>query len=238
MLLFLVIIQLNLYLLINMENEINDFNENENGIDDIYEFDYDNQTFENNLKYQKWKKFMIDKYGNNIKIFKCKYDRILFCIKDYELKKYISYFKKCPKCNNLICYFCSYSSSKNDYIFCCLKREIYKHSDNASDLAKKDLKDNFLDFISFLIPGVNFAGIFMFFCYMIYFNLATKKSKTNYNGKLKRPQSEDNIKYILYGILFLYGLVFFVFNFFMIIFTILISIPFRFYPIKYIYYFY
>ena len=68
MLLFLVIIQLNLYLLINMENEINDFNENENGIDDIYEFDYDNQTFENNLKYQKWKKFMIDKYGNIINI--------------------------------------------------------------------------------------------------------------------------------------------------------------------------
>ena len=55
-----------------MEIEINDFNENENGIDEVYKLDYDNQNFENNVKYQEWKKFMIDKYGNNIKIFNVK----------------------------------------------------------------------------------------------------------------------------------------------------------------------
>lgn len=243
-----------------MEIEINDFNENENGIDEVYKLDYDNQNFKNNVKYQEWKKFMIDKYGNNIKIFKCKNDRILFnfliylrkfkylflgnniytftvfCIKDCELKKNISYFKECPKCKNLICYFCSYSSSEKDYIFCCLKRGISTHSNNASNLAKEDLGDNFLDFISFLIPGINFVGIFMLLSNIIYFNIATKKSKTNYNGKLKQPESEDKIKVILFGILLLYGLVYFFFNIFMIIFTLIITIPFKFYPIKYIYY--
>ena len=219
-----------------MEIEINDFNENENGIDEVYKLDYDNQNFENNVKYQEWKKFMIDKYGNNIKIFKCKNDRILFCIKDCELKRNISYFKECPKCKNLICYFCSYSSSEKDYIFCCLKRGISTHSNNASNLAKEDLGDNFLDFISFLIPGINFVGIFMLLSNIIYFNIATKKSKTNYNGKLKQPESEDKIKVILFGILLLYGLVYFFFNIFMIIFTLIITIPFKFYPIKYIYY--
>ena len=71
---------------------------------------------------------------------------------------------------------------------------------------------------------------------IIYFNIATKKSKTNYNGKLKQPESEDKIKVILFGILLLYGLVYFFFNIFMIIFTLIITIPFKFYPIKYIYY--
>ena len=51
-----------------MEIEINDFNENENGIDEVYKLDYDNQNFENNVKYQEWKKFMIDKYGNKINL--------------------------------------------------------------------------------------------------------------------------------------------------------------------------
>jgi len=212
--------------------------ENENEIENIYEFDYVNQNFENNLKYQKWKKAMIGKYGNNIKIFKCKKDRILFFIKDYELKKNIPYFKKCPKCKNLICYFCSYSSFEYNYIFCCLKREISIYSDNSSASAKKDLNENLFDFISFLIPGLNFVGIFMISYNVAYSDLATKKSKNN-NGKLKGPNLDNNKKYliIVYGIAFLLGLVYFIFNAFLIIFTLFISFPFKFYPLKYIYYF-
>ena len=228
---------MNFYLSINMEIEINDFIENENTIDTIYELDFENQNLENNLKYQKWKKVMLDKYGNNIKIFKCNYDRILFCIKDCELKENIPYFKKCPKCKNYICYFCSYYSSKNNYnsLFCCFKREISTYSDKTSDSVKKDFYNNCWDFISFLIPGLSFANIIMFFFNILCLDLASKKSKANYKGELENPMIVSTIDLILFqGYLYLYVLIYFIFNIFMIIFTLLISIPFKFYPIKYI----
>ena len=71
--------------------------------------------------------------GNDISTF------TVFFEKDYELKKEIPYFKRCPKCSKLICYFCSYYSNENDDIFCCLKRKISKYSNSASTSAKKIL---------------------------------------------------------------------------------------------------
>ena len=55
-----------------MENEDNSkdiiiIKENEGFLDNIFKFDYLNKKIDNNIKYQKWKKLMINKYGKNAK---------------------------------------------------------------------------------------------------------------------------------------------------------------------------
>ena len=109
----------------------------------IFKLEYLEQNVNDNFEYQKWKKIMLIKFGNNSKQFKCIKDKILFystydeCIND-------PYYRcKCPICNNYICYFCS-CYSKNSYISCCIKNSIFKSFFNFGPGAIKKPFENLI----------------------------------------------------------------------------------------------
>ena len=58
-----------------MENDIMD---NNIKYTDIFKSDYKYQKLNNNIKFKKWKKEMLKKYGIEAKLFYCKKDNIYF----------------------------------------------------------------------------------------------------------------------------------------------------------------
>ena len=111
-----------------MENDKNDINNNEKLIStDIYKIEFSGQKLDNNNKFLNWKKDMINLYGNNLKLIKCKKDNIYFCIDEKKINHddediYI-YRYKCPLCNKYICPDCQKAFSRNDED-CCIKGRI------------------------------------------------------------------------------------------------------------------
>ena len=100
---------------------------------------------------------MINKYGKNVKFFKCIKDKLFFCIKNKN------YYIKCPLCNRYICYYCSFYtySEENKWISCCLKRSISEHIlyNSPNYNGKEFLIENKI----FFIPGINLFTIFIRF---------------------------------------------------------------------------
>ena len=64
----------------------------------IFKLDYEGQSLKDNIKFELWKTKMLNKYGNNAKLYKCKIDNIYF----YSSIKN-NFGMGCPSCQNLIC---------------------------------------------------------------------------------------------------------------------------------------
>ena len=94
--------------------------------DSIFKIDYINQDFNKNENFINWKNSMEKKFGPNIKLFKCNYDRILFYRTQEEYKKYPVCQSSCPLCKKPICFYCHrYSDDNYGNGTCCLRRKIY-----------------------------------------------------------------------------------------------------------------
>ena len=223
-----------------MENEIN-FKEIYLDVKDMknekfFKIDYDNQNLDNNIDYQNWKESMLQNYGKDAKLFRCLNDKILFFNKYIDSMSIFNYFQKCPICKKYICYFCSYSSNlKEEIIKCCYRRAIITLFIHDIPIYVKNEFNWTWDNFIFLIPGLNFFSIFIAINEYFLHELASKQSKQNKNGKLEVSDSLNNRLFLTFialtGILIYIPLI--IYNIFFIIFMLLISIPFEFYPIKY-----
>ena len=113
-----------------MENDIKNYlanNINEIKTDIMFMLDYKGQSLKNNIKFDSWKNKMLQKYGNDAKLFKCTYDKAYFYSSNESFKKLPLCSSICPACNNSICYYCSkIAYNKNSIGECCLKRRICK----------------------------------------------------------------------------------------------------------------
>ena len=220
-----------------MENEINIIEDNLNEklkSDNIFQLEYWNQSLKNNIKFIKWKESLFKKYNNNLKIFRCKKDKILFYPK-YKKNIFDSfkYFEECPICHEHICYFCSYSSSKTSYLICCYRRSI---NISLFICGPKYAKNNeFVNDTSFMYPGINILFCLIRADGIFFSDMATKKSRNE--KELKSAKSGENKLYIsmLYIIPILLCIPFLISNCLFIGFLYLISIPFKLLPIKYYY---
>jgi hypothetical protein len=202
----------------------------------VFNLEYIGQNLNDNIEYQKWKKLMKKEYGNNSKQFKCNKDKILFysSYNDY-IEDYYIYKSKCPVCNKYICYFCSYNGDK--YFSCCIKNSILKTflycgPKNASE--PFDYSNLFL-----LIPILNILTIILFFIGALYIRLILEKSKNNNKEELKQyvVTEEGTKKNLNLIIIFLIDILLsvpfiIIYNYFIIL-LIIISIPFKFVPLKY-----
>ena len=91
-----------------MENDI--LSENQQNLIDIsqyFKLDFPEQQFEGNRKFEEFKKQKLKELGKDAKIFYCKNDNIYFYVSKVECKILPYYYKKCPLCNNYVCYFCN-----------------------------------------------------------------------------------------------------------------------------------
>ena len=86
-----------------MENEKENYLIDINGekIENIFKLDYKEQSLKDNSKFNSWRNTMLQKYGNDAKLFKCSYDKIYFYSSN---KKLSSCSSVCPSCKLSICY--------------------------------------------------------------------------------------------------------------------------------------
>ena len=214
--------------------------------ENIFALDYLNQKIDNNADFQKWKRKMLVKNGNDAKFFKCNQDMIYFCTTYYDCLRSPSFKGKCPICSKDICLFCSNNyKERSDWIQCCIRRALNKAIFYYSLRYIKRYDDvPFDDHIHIIIfvPGINLLVLFIKCMDILYLDLPTKKSISDNNGKLYsfRERLEEGCVFVIFFILifaigFTLCISFLIYNIYLIILLFIISIPFKFYPLKYYY---
>ena len=236
----------------NYENQKEFIITEENGktLENIFQLDYLNQNLSGNNEFIKWKNLNIKKYGNNYRLFKCSMDKLLFMTTNSNCKSYPFYQCICPKCNNPICYFCSRFGKDSFYSgSCCLRRRIYcMIFEDGLKLIKPlntaDYLPKFEDcFQVFIIPIYNLLYFMKEMHGSFFYKLTIKKAKPEQSGYLENY--EDYIQRNSYFILQLVAGINIAFaiilsipltlvNIYFNIFILIISIPFKLYPLKYI----
>ena len=228
-----------------------------NGIDEVlneskehnsynqFKLDYNNQQLEGNIKFQKWKNLMIAQYGRNAKLFKCLNDDVLFYSFNKDCKKHPIYKSICPCCHKYICYFC-HRYNNDEYASCCILRKICSYFLEDGLRFINPNGHHYSEFTKilkfFLIPG--FHLIFLIFQIHIefFYILATKKARNNNNKNYLLSYGEQMERnYTLFQVFIgfdvassiLLTFVFLLLNIYVIVFLLIISIPFRLYPMKY-----
>jgi len=231
-----------------MENE----NDNEDlylegkykSIENYFICEYANQELnDNNLQFLNWKNSMKKKYGKNAKLFRCLKDKIYFYTTNDECKKYPIYQSQCPKCFCDICYYCSVDSedSFGENGTCCLKRKIkcMLYQDCYRYINPIHEEENLLPlkkaFISFIIPVISLLTLITQTQGIYYYKLKYKKEKNlwQYGEYYEHLKLYDYIVYINIGIAFSLIIPLFFIHIYFILFLLLISIPFKFIPVKY-----
>ena len=231
-----------------MENDKNDINNNEKLIStDIYKIEFSGQKLDNNNKFLNWKKDMINLYGNNLKLIKCKKDNIYFCIEEKKINHddediYI-YRYKCPLCNKYICPDCQKAFSRNDED-CCIKGRIKTIIFEGPKFGV-DIFEQWIEYL-LLIPFISFIYIIGGVLNSLFFQLlkpVTYKEEHEFSQRYSYHFKDKSIItfLLLFGIKVLFALAimvsfcpFVILDGIITIFIILISIPFKFYPLKYV----
>ena len=223
----------------NDDNDNNDNNDNDNdnnnndnkNNNNIFKLDYESQNVDNNKYFIKWKRLMLEKLGNNAKLIRCSKDKILFFISYDEYKDILkkkNYLLNCPN-GHYICRFGKYSFYNKSDSFCCKRRSFSKAIFNF-----KDKIDGF-DFFIFL-PGINFLALSVGFNYILFYRVSTKKSKKNGNlENIEDNKIELIEKFHMFIVVPLYTIIYFILDSYFLIILFIISIPFKFYPIRYIF---
>ena len=214
-------------------------NRQQNKLETVFKLDYINQNLKKNNEFQVWKFSMILKYGNNAKLFQCKKHNILFYNSNDGYINSPLYVKFCPLCDELVCCFCSMPLQSFDASYnkgsCCLKRRIYYLLFNDGLRFIKQEID--LDSKYYYFPIINFFLFILSIHSSLFYHLCNKRTmlKTDYQTNFQ------NNSEILFAIIFTINQLFSfllivpyaILNIFFTIFLLLISIPFKYYPIKY-----
>ena len=220
---------------------------NEKNIKFIYKLDYKGQSI-NNSEFKKWKEDMLEKYGKDAKLFKCKDDNILFYITNKECKSIPKYKYDCPFCKKSICYFCSRLTNEKDSCGrCCIKiRIINLFTDSGFIFIKGGYVDyKYMRFL-LLIPLINLLYLINVISMTLFLGLYDKTKEKNdpgstyrYKSRIEYEDNSNNYLFILIIVLnalcaFMLGICFTLIFSYFVIFIFLISIIFKEYPSKYI----
>ena len=196
-----------------------------------FKIDYDKQNYKKSNIYKKWLKKQRSNINNGIEI-KCDLDNIVF-FKSNNDESIIcpickSKYYKCPSCGKVNdmdledkCCFRSYFKSiiKNKKIL-----------EYAADDFGKDKKWTFINYIlAFFIPSYFGMIICFSFYYFLYLGL---KNKDNDGYDEVVDRSSPILLYIILTNGLLISVLYMIFFYYIYILTILISFPFKLYPIK------
>ena len=214
-------------------------NKQQNKLESVFKLDYNNQQLFKNNEFQKWKNLMILKYGKNAKLFKCEKHKILFYNSNDGYINSPLYVKMCPICNELVCCFCSLSLQSFDASYnkgsCCLRRRIYYlFFNDGLRFIKQEIE---LDSKCYYIPLVNFFLFILSIHSSLFYHLCNKNTLLNTDYQTNLQNNSE----LLYAIIFIINQLFSILlifpyaiaNIYFTIFMLLISIPFKYYPIKY-----
>ena len=215
-------------------------NENENEYDDLdyegkyksinnyFTCEYANQKLNyNNLQFLKWKNSMQKINGKNAKLFRCLKDNIYFYTTNDECKKY----------------YCSVytGDSFSENGTCCLRRKLkcLFYQDCYRYINPIHKEENLLPFKTafkiFIIPVISLLNLITQTQGIYYYKLKYKKENNNWKFEEYYNHSKlyGYIVLINIGIAFSLVIPLFLIHIYFILFLLLISIPFKFIPLKY-----
>ena len=160
-----------------MENDL-EFKLNQEIKDpNIFKLDFRGQSYENTKGFNEWKSSIIERYGKNIRLFKCDKDQILF----FSLNLPENFKHECPLCKEYICIFCSKRFKHKNSRSCCLNttiKNLKKNIFSKEEIKIKDYTKHFI-FQIHLIPILNILFIMFIICQKFYYNLYTKEAEPN-----------------------------------------------------------
>ena len=209
-----------------MENNYNELLNDQNkeiNIINIFKPDYTEQKMNNNTNFQKWKKSMINIYGENTKFFKCSEEQIIFCVSNYNCKNE-NYKNQCPSCYMNFCNYClkKVSHYNDDHGKCCLKRRIKYIFLIAGPTLLKDKPDDYKGMSIFLlIPFLSFLYFVAGAMKSLFLQLMLKNSLEieYYEEYSKFFRKYERVIIILYGFILSIP-----YNITVLLFTIVISL--------------
>ncbi len=201
-----------------MENE-NDLIRSENN---IFRLDYSEQNINSNLDFIKWKKSMLEIYGNEAKLFHCLEDKIYY----YVSKKDFHYKKACPICKKSICYLCKSNGYHEGC--CCIRYKLYSMIYEDSKIYIEQPERHFysycgkkltFDMLMMLIPIVSIIWIIGLVHSSLFYSLDKFKGKKSVRNQYFQSieDKHENILFLLVGV--------------NAVFAIFIIIPFWFYAL-------
>ena len=218
-------------------------------LDNTFKLDYINQKLDGNVEFEKWKNLNIKKYDNNYRLFKCSFDKLIFMTTKEDCKSYPFYQSLCPKCQKPICYFCSrYAHDSFGNGNCCIRRRICCMIFQEGFRYINPYQETYLppfekSFKKFIFPVYNFLYFTAEIQTAFFYKLSTNSAKIRENGYLENYEVhiQRNHYFILelvVGINIAFAIIlslsYILFNIYFIIFMIIISLPFKFYPLKYV----
>ena len=224
-------------------------NDNQLGLIDLKEKDYfileyPNQSLKHNKNFKDFKAQKLIELGADAKLFKCKQDNILFYIQKKDNETFPYYYKKCPKCNKNICYFCG-RNTNSDKGECCIRRRVYYlffyngfyfFNENVENLDEDYNEASKCIFIP--IFGLMFfiycMGIILFYDMILYTTERyVENSLMTYYEYLKKYYSYNLISFIHFGCGFCAIICYSIVDINFKIILFLFSLFTKFYPLKY-----
>ena len=221
-----------------------------NSLNEYFEIEYETQNLDKNPSYLNWKESMLILKGRNTKFLKCEKDNIIFSCTKKSLREYPVYQSTCPKCNKNICYYCSIHT-KDSYGngTCCVKRRItcmflqdgFRFIKPIGE--EHDYPLNYsVAFKFFIIPVFSFLMFISEMQVSFFYKLKLKKSEVNEHGYAENY--EDFIKDRYYDFITIMVVInvafavmlaipFLLLNIYFTVFLLVISLPFKNYPLKY-----
>ena len=223
-----------------MENEIDRdlCDENKSNSEFAFKLDYSNQTLKGNKQFQDWKIRMLKIYGNNAKLFRCKYDNCYFYQSNKECKTKPYYKANCPICNLSICYYCLRNSDNlYDRGECCIKRRIYCIIfQDGYAFIKPEESDDVNCYYSILaiifIPIISFMYFIAYFSVVFFYKLSKKNSEGIYENIFNSASSLFTEIGINVGFAFALSIPFIIIDIYFKILLLIISLPLKNYPLK------
>ena len=234
-----------------MENEENYKNDELNNMEELvsseyYKIEFSGQNINDNIKFQKWKKDMINLYGKKLLLIKCSKDNLFFCVD--KTKKINQYRYKCPICNKYICSYCLRPYKDYNYFEdCCFRGRMRTIPHDGPEFAR-DIFAQWIEYL-LLIPFVSFIYIIGGFLNSLFYQLLKPTYKEfdyteNYSDYFKNKSIITFL--ILFGLKVLFALSvmiaffpFVILDGIITILILLISIPYKnpypLYPIKYVF---
>ena len=232
--------------------EIKKFGNDDIQLKDSFKLDYKGQNINKNQEFIKFKKSIFNKYGKKGNIFFCKKNNLYF----YYNNQYDPYAGRCPLCKRDICYFCL-KSNIGTHSICCFRKRIYQMlTIDAFEFCVKrenilgiDYGEKFEKYLLFaLLPFLNMVyfigGIHRSF-YKVETNMIFDVDEEEvylYDLENYTKGNKDGHCYTFHfivamniGVVIFLTIPFFIYNIIFTILIILISIPFKFYPMKYLF---
>ena len=189
---------------------------------------YPNQKFKNSAEFKRWKKSITENIGDNGIEMYCNKDKIII----YEDMNEIL---KCPICNEKY-YYCPYCKRAEKKKTCCVRgimKDIINRGSNIYiNIDNEEKRKEFIQTLLItLIPLIfNFSLLFDIFivCY-----LGLIKNDIYLDDKIANGKQNFCRKLLIVGFIFVMSLIYMIFFYNLFLFTIIFSIPFKLYPIKY-----